>query len=353
MKILFIHHYKRENLGDYRGSIPILSQELEKKGHEVRHIAKKEWFGFHQIHKEFKPDIIVCCGQISGVFALLKRFWLIRTPIIFHWGDNYEEMQTKRWKKFVVGFLEKFAARHSDAVISISKYRYNKAITNYQRIENQDVFYIPLGYNPEFLKNAKKIPLPGTNKFKVIYAGEISNLKNFDRLKEIFGEPISVDFIILGPKEIDLPTTDNVFYLGFKKPEEIYSYYKSGDFILVTEDNDSSLKLFEAQVFGKPVLCPTGRIATGLNFHNNVYYTNFEDIEKLIQHIGKNNRAFTKTKIKSWSEIATEYEKILKDCSLVLYEHLSNTSDLKLNWEKRARRWNEKNDKKIERRRTG
>ena len=57
---------------------------------------------------------------------------------------------------------------------------------------------------------------------------------------------LNVDFIIIGldANQKYPESKGNIFYLGWKEPEDIYSYLVSADFLLVTEDNDSSLKAF-------------------------------------------------------------------------------------------------------------
>ncbi|MFH1452234.1 MAG: hypothetical protein ABIF88_03620 [archaeon] len=309
MKILFIHHYERNNLNKFRGSIPIISQLIERKN-EVKHIAKNEWFHFFKTYNNFKPDVIVTCGPVAGIITLLYRCKLIGSTIIFHWGDNYSEIMGQKWGKRLISFLEKSAVKYSDAVISISKYRFEKAKKEFDKTPLKNLFYIPLGYNKLFLKKSKKLLLPGKNKIKVVYSGEISKSKKFDEINKFFSKLSNIDFIFLGPNEnIVLQKNKNVFYLGFKPPEEVYSYLKSADFLLITEDNDSSLKLFEYQVFGKPILAPYGRISKYLKLENNLYYHNFLDIPSLI----KTTKIFKPMAIFTWEEISDKYFKIIKN----------------------------------------
>ncbi|MBU0760103.1 MAG: hypothetical protein KJ858_00260, partial [Nanoarchaeota archaeon] len=101
--------------------------------------------------------------------------------------------------------------------------------------------------------------------------------------------------------------TQNSFYLGWKEPNEVYGHLLSADFLLLTEDNDSSSKLFEYQVLGKPVLAPRGKISKYLDFKNNLYYDGFLDISKLI----KTKKKFKPQKIKAWDELSKKYLKII------------------------------------------
>jgi len=309
MKILFVHHYLREKLHDFRGSIPILAQLFEKKGHNIKHIAKKEWSNFFNVYREFKPDMIITCGPIGGIIAIFKRVGLIKCKVVFHWGDNYAEIMGQKWGKNVISFLENSAVKYSDIVITISKYRLERGIKKFDKVDKKNIFYLSLGYNPKFLASAKKIKLPGKNKTKIVYAGEIAHTKNFDKIDELFNKLNNIDFIIIGSKECaDEKTHPNVFYLGFKPPKEVYSYLKSSDFLLVTENNDSSLKLFEYQVFGKPIFVPRGRISKYLSLKNNIYYNDFSEIPALIKHPKK----FKPQKIKTWGQISNDYLQIIQ-----------------------------------------
>src|SRR3989338_2390216 len=155
MKILFVTHYLRENLGKFRGSIPIISQLLEKNGNEIIHIANKEWLSFFKIYLAFKPDVIITCGTIGGIIGILNKFGLIKAKLVHHWGDNYIETMGEKWGSNLIGFLEKSAVKNSDTVITIAKSRVEKG-GKWGKICGKNLFYLPLGYNPDFMKKLKK-----------------------------------------------------------------------------------------------------------------------------------------------------------------------------------------------------
>jgi len=309
MKILFISHTLKKDINLYKGSHLIASHNFKEMGNKVKHVCREEWFSFFKIYNKFRPDIIISVGVTAGFIVWLKKLKLINCKTIFHWGDNYVEIMGEKWGKKIVRFLENSAVRYSDLVITISKYRLEKGIKEFKKIEGENIFYLPQGYNPSFLNNPK-IKLPGHNKIKIVYAGELFKEKRFGNFLEKFKKLRNVDLILLGAIRFkELPKDEkNIFYLGWISQEKVYSYLKSADFLLVTEDNDSSLKLFEYQVLGKPVLVPKGRISKYLNFKNNLYYTDFSDINKLI----KNKYQLKKQKVNSWEEIGKKYLEIIK-----------------------------------------
>jgi len=309
MRILFIHHSLKKNINKFRGSINIYSQLFKKNGHKVEIIPREGWSAFFKKYNSFKPNIIITCGPIAGFIALFNKLGLIKSKLIFHWGDNYEETANERWKRYFLRFLEELAVKYSDIIISISRYRLERGINEFNKKENKNIFYLPMGYNPNFLKKAKRIKLPGKNKIKVVYSGELSRVKKYPELKKAIEKLKKIDFVLVGGVENGEKTknTQNSFYLGWKEPNEVYGHLLSADFLLLTEDNDSSSKLFEYQVLGKPVLAPRGKISKYLDFKNNLYYDGFLDISKLI----KTKKKFKPQKIKAWDELSKKYLKII------------------------------------------
>ncbi len=311
MKILFISHSPKEAIWKYVNSHIIHSINFKRMGYTVSHIPREDWSKISLMCRNFKPDVIISLGVIAGIVAWLRKLHLIKVPqLIYYWADNYEEIMNDKYSKWLIRFLEKSAVKYSDKVISISKYRVERGIKEFGKIKGENIFYLEQGYNKRFLNNAKSKSLPGTNKIKVVYCGGLTKSKGFPQIEDLMNKIFNIDFIIIGndankkyPK-----SKGNVFYLGWKKPEDIYSYLISADFLLVTENNDSSLKLFEYQVLGKPVLTPRGRISKYLNLSNCLFYNNFLEIKKLV----KTSRKFQPQRIKTWEELSKEMLEIIE-----------------------------------------
>ena len=306
MKILFISHSPRVEISwKYTNSHMIHSKNFKAKGHDVVYVPKEDWVKITFMIRNYRPDVVITLGAIGGIVAWLKRLHLVKIPkLIYYWADNYEEIMGEAHGKRLIRFLEKSAVKHSDKVISISKYRVERGIKEFKKTKGEDIFYLEQGYNKEFLANAKQIQLFGKNKTKVVYCGGLTKSKGFPHIEDTLKEIKNVDFIIIGD-DVDRKHPEdkkNIFHLGWKDRKDIYSYLISADFLLVTEDNDSSLKLFEYQVLGKPVLTPRGKISKYLNLKNCLFYNDFSEIKELI----KTNKKFQPQKIKTWEELSNE-----------------------------------------------
>ncbi len=310
MRILFVSHTPKKDIKLYKGSHLIASHNFKKMGHKVEHVCREDWTKFFKIYNKFKPEVIIFVGVTAGAIALLKKFRLINCKTVFHWGDNYVEIMGKKYGENIIGFLENCAVKYSDIVLTMSKYRLERGIKEFNKVQDKNIFYLPQGYNPLFFRNSKKIKLPGKNNIKIVYAGELCKGKGFGNFLDKFEKLDNVDLILLGSELFkELPKDkENIFYIGWVTPNKVYSYLKSADFLLVTEDNDSSLKLFEYQLLGKPVLVPKGRISKYLDLKNNVYYNSFQDIKKIMYR----EYNFEKQKIDSWEDIGKKYMKIIR-----------------------------------------
>ena len=171
MKILFISHSPRGEISwKYTNSHMIHSKNFKESGHDVAYVPREDWAKITFIVRNYKPDVVITLGAIGGTVAWLKRLHLIKIPkLIYYWADNYEEIMGEAHGKRLVRFLEKSAVKHSDKVISISKYRVERGVREFKKTNGKDIFYLEQGYNKEFLANAKQKQLPGKNKIKVVY----------------------------------------------------------------------------------------------------------------------------------------------------------------------------------------
>ena len=306
MRILFISHSPKEEISwKYINSHMIHSKNFKAAGHEVDYIPKEDWKKITFMIRNYKPDVVITLGVIAGAVAWLRKLHMIKIPkLIYYWADNYEEVMSDEHSKWLIKFLEKSAVKHSDKVISISKYRVERGIKEFGKIAGENIFYLEQGYNKEFLANTKSKTLPGVNKIKIVYSGGLTKSKGFPQ------KISKVDFIIIGDDENSKypKYKKNIFHLGWKEREDIYSYLISADFLLITEDNDSSLKLFEYQVLGKPILTPRGRISKYLNLKNCLFYNDFSEIGELV----KTTRKFQPQRIKTWEELSNEILEIIK-----------------------------------------
>lgn len=244
----------------------------------IAHNTEKNpaWKYFYLRYLKFKPDVLISVGPIAFVPTLLKKLKLIR---------NADFITTP-------------------------------CISKMERCEvlGKKAFYIPHGVSADF-DEKKPINLEGN--IKVLYAGEQSKVKRVDKLiKDV--KDINCDLYLLGKinekfKEI---APENVHFMGIVKHSELPSYLKAADILVLTADDDCTLKMFEYVKAGKTILGIRGRLNYFLTHLENAYLT--DDLAKGLKELINNEELRSqlannvkKIKIYTWEEIAREYIKFL------------------------------------------
>ncbi|MGY6562490.1 MAG: hypothetical protein ACXITV_10315 [Luteibaculaceae bacterium] len=131
------------------------------------------------------------------------------------------------------------------------------------------------GLSSAYLEEPKPIELPGKNKIKALYVGNLANHAiNHSIFKKLITENKSVDFICVGPSKYKegasaarnfiewLRGQDNVYLEGSKNPRELKDYVYLSDICLLLYDLDmepilplpNSHKLLEYLAGGKVIL---------------------------------------------------------------------------------------------------
>lgn len=149
----------------------------------------------------------------------------------------------------------------------------------------------------------------------MVYTGEISKLKRVGLLVEaIKGKRI--DLIVIGnrgkkEKKID---SENVHFVGWIDPKELPAYLQSADFLIVTEDNDSALKLMEYLASRRNTLAPEGRISCLKKIYPQIrYYKSFEEIPKKISTYFRDKKNTQENLPFLWEDITKRYVALLKE----------------------------------------
>jgi len=304
MNILIISHTRKNTNTLRAGRWRLLPDEFSKRGHKVTHIFREDWFSIFSIIRKIDPALIIATGPVAGIIALLRKVHLIRIPLIFDWNDNYHEIMGAKWG-FIIKILENTAARWSDFVVSCSLYRMDKSKTHFSRVELKNLFYIPNGIRDDHLNSQNLSELPGKLKLKVVYIGRLSSVKRIPQLLNSWSS-VNADLILVGPG--DVPNHgENVHVLGRVDPSKVPSFLFASDALLITEDNDSSLKIQEYLSIGKPILAPKGRISKAFNQSNFLFYNSFDEIKSLIQNLPK----VKSLAVPSWTDLARQYEEVL------------------------------------------
>lgn len=278
MKVMFVIQAVKET---HRGTSKKLNLYLKKKGHKTIFPYKKGkfWFFFYIFkflidYIKFRPDIIITFHQVAIIPIIYKKLGLINKPILHYWWDSYTEMMGRVHSPPLLAFIEYYVVKHSDFVVTNSKLQ--KSIADKLGIKCK---YLQIGVEDYFFKKAKKIQLPGKNKFKVLYIGEQIESKGVVSLiKSVKG--IKCDLIMLGNinSEFEKIASKNVYFLGFVKHTELPKYIASADITAFPSDQDSALKLFEYLASKKGILAYNGRINYILKYKENIFTTdNFSD----------------------------------------------------------------------------
>ena len=310
MRIQLVIYRKEKyvNKPCYRWEVlPVL---FKKGGCELDFIGKKEVKYFYFRYISFNPDIVVSAGFAGGLIAaFFNKLGLIKKPLVHDWNDDYVYVMGKKYGRVPIGFFEKFIIKNSDYIVTPSKHNEKKA-----KKMGKKVKYIPHGVKKDYRIFNKK--LPGKN--KVVYAGEISRMKNVDKLINAV-QGLDCQLFLFGKMaEKDLIHGKNVRYMGLVKKELLPTYYQQVDILVLTMDNDCCIKMYEYILMGKPILALDGKVSNILKHKKTAYIT--KNLKEGLNELLKNKRLLNsitknlkRVKVYSWSDIANKYIKHLSD----------------------------------------
>jgi glycosyltransferase involved in cell wall biosynthesis len=235
-------------------------------------------------------------------------------------------------------FLEKFACRHFDGVVTVTKDIVDKFYMNKRTTLLRNLPSIVI------IDESKRLEVK-REKFTMLYAGGLTEIRGIRELIEatnyLNGE---VELLIFGKwddpkykKECEgLEGWKYTQFMGFKPVEEVYSYMKSVDLGLCTlyptlnHIKSSPVKAFEYMACGIPILMSNFPCWMDV-FEKSAIFVNpknpkemaekIEDLVKNIENtrqIGLNNRKLVETMF-SWEaekvNLINLYKEILKDNS--------------------------------------
>lgn len=257
--------------------------------------------GYHELHKfyplylKFKPDLIVTEWIPAALVPIIfKQLRFVTCPVTLNWGDYYAEMipTYPAWlakyinkpasalatkgsffiyrPKWLLQFLEIYAARHVDFITTVSKK--NEGIA---RELGKEVFFIPHGYWPP---RPTKIDIgsirTGNNFLKVVYVGSISRAKMVDMMIDgVRGMPC--DLFLFGEPDLDLQAIapPNVHFMGRVDEREVISVLKQADIVTSMNNQDCNYKFIEYIAARKPILTYDGLQANVFKHRETAYLT--------------------------------------------------------------------------------
>ncbi|MFH1500739.1 MAG: glycosyltransferase [archaeon] len=319
MKILVVANNRHFDYKKLPIGMVALPHFFKVRGHEVKCLGRDDFLKVYSAYKEFGPDIVFSSWIPGGfVAAFLRKFRLIKCPVIHAWDDYYEEMMMN-YPHILIGFMEGFTIKNSDYITTPTGYNAIRA-----KKMGKKFFYVPQGYTGGSKKskiNLKKIKTKKENLI-LVYLGDQEKFKRVDKIVRGVADQ-DCDLFLLGDINPELQKIGgkNVHFLGRVDSEEVYSLLKQADILVNSADTDANFKFFDYMRAKKPILAYDGRPRTLLERYRNTYFTKDfkEGVAKMINDKGLRERLeknAKKVRVYSWEEVTDMYldafRKVLK-----------------------------------------
>lgn len=311
MKVLITTDLYTTNTNGVVTSVRNLTEELEKKGHEVRVLTVSEKLRSHKEdnvyyiksvplgvvypdvrmpisyrHRylreliDWKPDVIHSqCEYFTYQFAgfISKK---TGAPIVHTYHTLYEQYVTyifpsQRIGAYFVGILSKLRLRKAGAIVAPTQ-KVETVLKNYG-IHNP-IYVVPSGIaleqhkeritEDERREKRKGLGIPEDHTV-LLNLGRLGTEKNLPELIELFAIALShnpkLTLLIVGDgparKELEalsekLGVAEHVIFTGMVAPSEVHKYYQLGDvFVSASTSETQGLTYIEAAANGLPLLC--------------------------------------------------------------------------------------------------
>ncbi|WP_225049593.1 glycosyltransferase [Priestia megaterium] len=196
-------------------------------------------FKIRKIIEEINPDIIHVHSSFAGMFVRINYFFQKKNVKIVYCSHGWSFlMDTRKLKKSLYAYIEKLLSFKTDAIVNISEYEYKNSLKYGIPASKSTIIYngvSPLSKSNEVLD--RKISFD-TNKINLLFIGRFDRQKGIDILLNVFTrnnfENIKLHLIgdnVLSNSDINIP--DNINSIGWVSSEEIDSFYKYADAIIM------------------------------------------------------------------------------------------------------------------------
>lgn len=312
MKLMIITHTREDDTGRPYGWVHRGTRVLPKLGIDVKYVYKHEWGKVMDYYHEFKPDIILTIGPYAAYILWLRKNGKFGNTIIGHdWHDDYVKTMGRKWTPWLMKKTQEYILQNSDFVSTPSLSRYN----HMKETLDKPLYHWMHGADTELFQSGKDKEQYPKDKTVFFYAGEISFNKHVDRIVLAVNKNKDAHLVMYG-RVVDewllRLAENNSEYRGMFEFKDMYKYTKGADVLVLTQDNDSAIKLSQYFASRKAVIGPTG----DLNSFKDYIYLN-EDFDKLVSEMvyykqNKMLRPKQQYMIKDEDYYMTEYKRFLE-----------------------------------------
>ncbi len=328
----------------------------------------KDYKAFKEIKKivkEFKPHIIHTHAAKAGLVGRLAAIYC-RTPIILHTfhGHVFHNYFGKLKTRFYI-LLERFLAKHSTGIITISALQKNELVNVYKIAPSKKTFLIPLGLDLDAFYHQQEIKrkvfrekfIIKDNEIVIGIVGRLAPIKNHCMFINAINEVLKtttkkIRVLIIGDGDERINIMKQLSKLNIAvnyfpennlpqivtltswltKMDEVFAGL---DIVALTSLNEGTpVSLIEAQAACKPIITTdVGGVRDIVLENDTAFITATEDMDgfakallqliendKLRNEMGKNGYSHVKTKfdkIRLVNDMQDLYKKLLKDKSII------------------------------------
>ncbi len=266
----------------------------------------------------YQPDLVYAYGATGEMPYWARKLSGWRGPIVHSWDDYYDEIWKASFGRIAGYFMRHYEMRiirHSDHVITLSKYLMQKAT-----VAGVKAWFVPNGCDPFPPPRPTRISLEG--RFKLAYCGGVNRYKRVQHIVTAMKHlPPDFRLYLTGPVDdtIRRAAPENVVFFGNIDRNDVWHVMRQADVLVNTSDQDCSVKFRQYVRMGKPILSCGGRPAmfftNGRNavisddFVNAIWlmYNNPELRKQLADNVVRDIPVLT------YPDVAKELDRVLTD----------------------------------------